>query len=234
MFKFDSGSQLERDPRLFYGQKHLSSIGELGIGLALMPFHAVDRRLARSLTTSAGAVPDTVVRDFGQQRIDGYRTTTGKTLSRVRRVAKNSDVEAYAIVAVNPYTKKRSDMTYALGVATISIAEIVPADDETVASLRDVLGADLTGVVGTFWYGYPEVSIQSDTRIGGLVAGLLVPRMVEIAEDAGTYACTFVASEASGEPDQTDAMRERMGTVATGKWLSPVDNPAVEYDLLVA
>jgi len=191
MTRFGNSSPRERDPRLYYGQKHISSIGELGIGLALMPFHTVDRRLARSLTVSAGAVPDSVVRDFGQQRLDGYSTTTRKTLKRVRRVAKNSAVEAYAVVAINPYTRKRSDMTYALGVATISIAEIVPRDDIAVPSLRDVLGADLTGVVGTFWYGYPEaigVSHESDTQIGGLVAGLLVPRMVEIAEGSGTFA----------------------------------------------
>jgi len=237
MTKFRRPSNHERDPRLYYGQKHLSSIGGFGIGLALMPFHTVDRRLARSLTVSAAAVPASVVRDFGQQRIDGYSSTTGKTLSRVRRVAKNPVVEAYVVVAVNPYTKNRSNMTYAIGVATISIAEIVPANDVPLASLRDMLGTDLTGVVGTFWYGYPEVigvSRDSDTRNGGLLAGLLLPRMVEIAEGVGSFACTFVASEESGEPDQTVAMREHMRTVATGRFLAPVEDPKVEYDLLVA
>lgn len=224
---------MERDPRLYYGQRCLSDIGDHGQGVSLVPFHAAKRGMARTLTVSAAAVPASVVRDFGQQRIDEYRISTRKTQKKLRGLSRNPDVEAYVIVAVNPHTKKWAHTRYAIGVATIGLAEIVPASGIQTVRLKEVLGEDLTGVVGTFWYGSPEVTHidnETDERIGELVSGLLVPRMVEIAEGAGTFACTFVAS---GQPDQTNAMRKDMTKIATGKWLEPVSNPSVPYDMLV-
>jgi len=196
------------------------------------------------LTAAARTVPDCVQRDFGRERMSGYQVRTGATYSRIRANSNNSVVEAYVVTGHDPLAKKYKDRCFAFGVATISIARVVPVDSFLDQGLVNVFGQETdgkmrSGVVGTFWFGHGEglikdVDYDYQAVVGSQIAGLLVPRMVEIANHHRLKACTFVASEESGEPDISSPMREHMTKVATGKWIEPVDNLAVEYDLLVA
>ena len=233
---------VESAQMLHRGQRTLRGVNSDGIGVILLPFADNSIGFADNLTESARCVPQCAVRDFGFGLISAYQQSAGKTLFRLISRSQLLDLEAYTILSVDLNNRRHGEEMYCVGVATITRGRIVPANASLEDGLVEHLGLDADdklqeAVVATFWNGEPKGIIETDrdrSDIGAQVSQLLVPRTVEIARAECRTACTFVASEASGEPDQTSAMRKRIRKVATGKWLSPVHSPEVDYDLLVA